>query len=341
MGRLLVKPTSVSTTEASRAVSVGLRENLARALYFCNYPIATEIDQPCVKPSSFLTPARPHVLTNALRGEFNAMSGPELGALSIVAAVERAGVDGAIVDDVIQGCANPYGCAGKNVAHLAAHRAGLPVTVSGATINRFCSSGLQSIAMLAGRIALDSVEVAIAGGVESVTGTRSIARSPAEEAKDLDTWLLAHKPSVYLPVIETADIVAHRYGITRDEQDVVSQRSQQRIVKAQAEGLFSSEIIRVTTEMEVVDKVTGAISRQAVEVTQDTCNRPETTLCRIPADHMAACGANAGESSAGLSWSASAFCFGALTAAVGGCTRPHSAARSAPCPPPCWHRGSP
>lgn len=217
-------------------------------------------------------------LTKALRGEFNTMSGPELGALSIMAAVERAGVEGGAIDDVILGCANPYGRTGKNVAHLAVHRAGLPVTVSGATINRFCSSGLQSIAMVAGRIALDGVDVAIAGGVESVTGTRSMARSPAEEAKDLDAWLLAHKPSVYLPMIETADIVAHRYGITREEQDAFSQRSQQRIAQAQAEGLFAQEIIRVKTEMEVVDKASGAASLQAVEVTQDTCNRPETTL---------------------------------------------------------------
>lgn len=217
-------------------------------------------------------------LTKALRGEFNTMSGPELGALSIMAAVERAGVEGAAIDDVILGCANPYGRTGNNVAHLAVHRAGLPVTVSGATINRFCSSGLQSIAMVAGRIALDGVDVAIAGGVESVTGTRSMARSPAKEAKDLDAWLLAHKPSVYLPMIETADIVAHRYGITREEQDAFSQRSQQRIAQAQAEGLFAQEIIRVKTEMEVVDKASGAASLQAVEVTQDTCNRPETTL---------------------------------------------------------------
>ena len=217
-------------------------------------------------------------LTKALRGEFNIMSGPELGALSIAAAVERAGVDGAAIDDVVLGCANPYGRTGKNVAHLSVHRAGLPSTVSGVTINRFCSSGLQSIAMVAGRIALDGVDAAIAGGVESVTGTRSMLRSPAEEAKDLDAWLSKHKPSVYLPMIETADIVARRYGITREEQDDFSLRSQQRIAKAQAEGLFAKEIIRVKTQMEVVDKATGETSLRAVEVAQDTCNRPETTL---------------------------------------------------------------
>jgi len=217
-------------------------------------------------------------LTKAVRGEFNAMSGPELGALSISAAVERAGLEGGAIDDVILGCANPYGRNGRNVAHLSSHRAGLPVTVSGATINRFCSSGLQSIAMAAGRIALDGVDAAIAGGVESVTSTRSMVRSPTEEAKDLDAWLLAHKPSVYLPMIETADIVAQRYGVSREDQDTFSLRSQQRIAKAQAEGLFADEIIRVKTEMEVVDKVTGETSRRAVEVTQDTCNRPDTTL---------------------------------------------------------------
>lgn len=217
-------------------------------------------------------------LTKALRGEFNLMSGPELGALSIAAAVERAGVEGSAVDDVIMGCANPYGRNGKNVAHLSAHRAGLPVTVSGATINRFCSSGLQSIAMVAGRIVLDGVDVAVAGGVESVTGTRSMVRSPAEEAKDLDAWLLAHKPSVYMPMIETADIVAQRYAISREAQDAFSLRSQQLIAKAQASGVFIDEIIRVKTEMEVVNKETGEASRRAVDVALDTCNRADTTL---------------------------------------------------------------
>ena len=217
-------------------------------------------------------------LTKALRGEFNIMSGPELGGLCIAAAVQRAGIEGTAIDDVILGCANPYGRTGKNVAHLSAHRAGLPVTVSGATINRFCSSGLQSIAMVAGRIALDGVDVAIAGGVESVTGTRSMLRSPAEEAKDLDAWLLSHKPSVYLPMIETADIVAQRYGITREEQDAFSLRSQQHIAAAQAAGLFADEIFAVKTEMEVIDKASGVASRRAVEVALDTCNRPDTTL---------------------------------------------------------------
>ena len=217
-------------------------------------------------------------LTKALRGEFNIMSGPELGGLCIAAAVQRAGIEGTAIDDVILGCANPYGRTGKNVAHLSAHRAGLPVTVSGATINRFCSSGLQSIAMVAGRIALDGVDVAIAGGVESVTGTRSMLRSPAEEAKDLDAWLLSHKPSVYLPMIETADIVAQRYGITREEQEAFSLRSQQHIAAAQAAGLFADEIFAVKTEMEVIDKASGVASRRAVEVALDTCNRPDTTL---------------------------------------------------------------
>ncbi len=217
-------------------------------------------------------------MTKALRGEFNIMSGPELGGLSIAVALERAGVEGAAIDDVILGCANPYGRTGKNVAHLSAHRAGLPVTVSGATINRFCSSGLQSIAMVAGRIALDGVDAAIAGGVESVTGTRSMLRSPEQEAKDMDGWLLAHKRSVYMPMIETADNVAQRYGVKRDDQDAFSLRSQQRIAMAQEAGLFADEIFSVKTEMEILDKHTGEASRRTVDVAQDTCNRPDTTL---------------------------------------------------------------
>jgi acetyl-CoA acetyltransferase family protein len=217
-------------------------------------------------------------LTKALRGEFNLMSGPELGALSIAGAVERAGVEGDAIDDVILGCANPYGRNGGNIARLAAVRAGLPVTVSGATINRFCSSGLQSIAMVAGRILTDAVDVAVAGGVESVTGTRSMVRAPEDIAKDQDAWLMQRKPAMYMPMIETADIVAARYGVSRPEQDDFSLRSQQRIARAQETGVFANEIIRVKTEMEVVDKATGATSRRAVEVAQDTCNRADTTL---------------------------------------------------------------
>ncbi|QIL80389.1 acetyl-CoA C-acyltransferase [Diaphorobacter sp. HDW4A] len=216
--------------------------------------------------------------TKALRGEFNLLSGPELGALSIAAAVERAGVEGDAVDDVVLGCANPYGRNGGNIARLTAVRAGLPVTVSGATINRFCSSGLQAIAMLAGRILTDEVDVAIAGGVESVTGTRSFVRSPEDIAKDQDEWLMRHQPAMYMPMIETADIVAARYGVTREEQDAFSLRSQQLIAKAQQSGVFADEIIRVKTEMEVIDKTTKAASRKAVEVALDTCNRVDTTL---------------------------------------------------------------
>ncbi len=216
--------------------------------------------------------------TKALRGEFNLLSGPELGGLSIAAAVECAGVEGSTVDDVVLGCANPYGRNGGNIARLAAVRAGLPVTVSGATINRFCSSGLQAIAMTAGRILTDGVDVAIAGGVESVTGTRSVVRSAEDIARDQDEWLMRHKPAMYMPMIETADIVAARYGVTRDEQDAFSLRSQQLIATAQQTGAFADEIIRVKTEMEVIDKTTKAASRKVVEVALDTCNRADTTL---------------------------------------------------------------
>ena len=217
-------------------------------------------------------------LTKALRGEFNIMPGPELGALSIAAAVQRAQVEGEAIDDVVLGCANPDGRTGKNVARLAAMRAGLPVTVSGATVNRFCSSGLQAIAMVAGRIITDGVDVAVAGGVESVSGTRSKPTLPEEDAKVLDPWLLQNKPALYMPMIETADIVAARYGVTRQDQDNFSCMSQQRTARAQASGVFADEIIRVATEMEVTDKLSDTTCRRAVEVAQDTCNRPDTTL---------------------------------------------------------------
>lgn len=152
-------------------------------------------------------------------------------------------------------------------------RAGLPVSVGGATINRYCASGLQAIASAAARIVMDGAPAMIAGGVECV----SQIRTRDDGVSGLDPWLLAHKPELYLPMIETADIVAARYGISREAQDRYAAQSQQRTEAAQAAGRYREEIIPVTTVMAVTDRATGAVSEREVTVDRDTCNRPGTT----------------------------------------------------------------
>ena len=151
-------------------------------------------------------------------------------------------------------------------------RAGLPVSVGGATINRYCASGLQAIASAAARIVMDGAPAMIAGGVECV----SQIRTRDDGVSGLDPWLLAHKPELYLPMIETADIVAARYGISREAQDRYAAQSQQRTEAAQAAGRYREEIIPVTTVMAVTDRATGAASEREVTVDRDTCNRPAT-----------------------------------------------------------------
>ena len=189
------------------------------------------------------------------------------------AAVERAGVDPALIEDALIGCGYPEGATGRNIGRQAVIRAGLPVSVGGATINRYCASGLQAIASAAARIVMDGAPAMIAGGVECV----SQIRTRDDGVSGLDPWLLAHKPELYLPMIETADIVAARYGISREAQDRYAAQSQQRAEAAQAAGRYREEIIPVTTVMAVTDRATGAVSEREVTVDRDTCNRPGTT----------------------------------------------------------------
>jgi len=212
-------------------------------------------------------------ITKAQRGEFNRTPGPELAALAVRAAVERAGVDPMQIEDLILGCGYPEGTTGRNIGRQAALRAGLPVQVAGATVNRFCASGLQAVAMAAARIVMDGVPVMMAGGVESVSQIRT-----RDDDAGKDPWLLAHKPQLYMPMIETADIVAARYGIAREAQDAYALRSQQRFAAAQREGRLRDEIVPADAVMNVVDRETGAVSQRAVRVEADTCNRPDTTL---------------------------------------------------------------
>lgn len=212
-------------------------------------------------------------ITKAQRGEFNLIAGPTLAAHAVRAAVERAGLDPALIEDALIGCGYPEGATGRNIGRHAVIRAGLPVSVGGATINRYCASGLQAIASAAARIVMDGAPAMIAGGVECV----SQIRTRDDGVSGLDPWLLAHKPELYLPMIETADIVAARYGISREAQDRYAAQSQQRTEAAQAAGRYREEIIPVTTVMAVTDRATGAVSEREVTVDRDTCNRPGTT----------------------------------------------------------------
>ena len=220
-------------------------------------------------------------LTKSHRGEFNITPGPTLAAFALRAAVERAGVDPNSIEDVVLGCGYPEGTTGRNIARQSAVRAGLPISVPGVTVNRFCASGLQAIAYAASHIVMNGAQTVLAGGVESISGitTRENANST------VDPWLEEHKPQLYLPMIETADIVAARYHISREVQDRFSAESQRRTAAAQQAGYFSDEIIACTTTMEIIDKATKAVSTAEVTVSADTCNRPGTTyegLAKLP-----------------------------------------------------------
>ncbi|MCZ8018764.1 acetyl-CoA C-acyltransferase [Novosphingobium sp.] len=213
-------------------------------------------------------------LTKAARGAFNTTTGATLGAWSIKAAVERAGLAGAEVDDVIMGTAVQQGSTGGNVARLAALRAGLPVSVPAMTIDRQCSSGLMTIATAAKQILVDNMDICVAGGVESISKVVGSGKMFVEP----DRELLEMHPHIYMPMIGTAEVVAKRYGITREYQDEYSLQSQQRTAAAQAAGKFDDEIVACTATMAVVNKETKEVSYQEVTATKDDCNRPDTTL---------------------------------------------------------------
>ena len=213
-------------------------------------------------------------LTKSHRGEFNITPGAQLAAFAVRAAVERAGVDPARLEDLILGCGYPEGTTGRNIGRQAALRAGLPVSVGGTVINRFCSSGLQAIAVAAGRIVLEGVPALVAGGVESISLMRPAGRNGTAE---MDPWLLHNKPELFMEMIDTADVVASRYGIGREDQDAFSVQSQARTVAAQAAGVFDDEIVPCATRMAEKNKETGEVSEREVVATRDNCNRPDTT----------------------------------------------------------------
>ncbi|MEC9039537.1 MULTISPECIES: acetyl-CoA C-acyltransferase [unclassified Marinobacter] len=214
-------------------------------------------------------------LGKSYRGALNNTHSVDLAGHVIQHAVERAGIDPAIVEDVILGATFHEGCQGKNMARLAAIRAGLPVTTAGLSINRFCSSGLQSIAIAAQRVISEKVPAIVAGGVESIS---LVQNDKLNGFRATNEWLMKNKPELYLSMIETADIVAQRYNVSREAQDEYALVSQQRTAAAQQSGKFDDEIVPFDATMLVKDKETGEVSEKQVTLDRDECNRPNTTL---------------------------------------------------------------
>jgi acetyl-CoA C-acetyltransferase len=212
-------------------------------------------------------------LAKSWRGSLNMTHGAAMGGHVVKAAIERAGIEAGEVEDVIMGCANPEGATGSNIARQIALAAGCPVTVSGVTVNRFCSSGLQTIALAAQRIIAGEGDVYVAGGVESISCVQNemnmhFLKDPALEAA---------KPAIYWPMLQTAETVAKRYGIGREVQDHFGVQSQQRAVAAAAAGKFKDEIVPITVTMGVADKNTGQLTTKEVTLSDDEGRRADTT----------------------------------------------------------------
>ena len=216
-------------------------------------------------------------LCKAWRGAFNMTHGATLGAHALDHAVARAGIDPAEIEDVIFGVAYPEGASGLNIARQIALRAGLPVTTSGMSVNRFCSSGLQAIAIAAQRVILDGVPIAVAGGVESI----SCVQNEMNMHMVHDSWLKEHKPAIYMPMLVTAENVAQRYGIDRDRQDEYGVQSQLRASAAQAAGRFAAEIAPITVTAARADKDTGRLYTQEGVASADEGIRPDTTFAGV------------------------------------------------------------
>ena len=211
----------------------------------------------------------------AYRGAFNDTHGAHLAGHAIAHAVSRAGLAQDEVEEVILGCALQQGATGTNIARQAAIRAGLTVSTSGTTVDRQCGSGLQAIAIASNRVVFDGVPVAVGGGVESISLVQNDKMNMYRAA---DEWLLEHKPEIYMAMLQTAEIVAQRYQITRDVQDEYALESQKRTAAGQENGRFDAEIVPLESVMNVVDKATGAVSQKTVTLTKDEGNRADTTL---------------------------------------------------------------
>ncbi|BDI05444.1 acetyl-CoA C-acyltransferase [Sphaerotilus microaerophilus] len=212
-------------------------------------------------------------LAKSWKGSFNMTHGATLGGHAVRAAVERAGIEAGAIEDVIMGCANPEGATGANIARQIALRAGLPVSVSGLTVNRFCSSGLQTIALASQRIIAGEGEVYVAGGVESI----SCVQAEMNQHMLADSWLAQHKPEIYWSMLQTAEQVAKRYGIAKERMDRYGAESQQKACAAQAAGKFADEIAPITVTRGVADMKSGMRTQQ-VTVSVDEGLREGTTF---------------------------------------------------------------
>jgi acetyl-CoA C-acetyltransferase len=212
-------------------------------------------------------------LCKSWRGALNLTHGATVGGHALRHAIDRAGLDAAEIEDVIMGCANPEGATGRNIARQIALRAGCPVTTSGMTVNRFCSSGLQAIALASQRVMTGEGEIYAAGGVESI----SCVQNEMNTHMLNDEWILANKPELYWPMLETAEYVAKKYHISRRQQDEYGVQSQLRAAAARDAGLFNDEIAPITTKMKVVDKATGVESIIDVTAARDEGIRADTT----------------------------------------------------------------
>ncbi len=216
----------------------------------------------------------------AYRGAFNDTQAQTLGGHAIAEALTRARIEGAEVDDVVIGAAMQQGSTGYNVGRQAGLRAGLPTSVAGMSVDRQCASGLMAISIAAKEIIQDGMSVTVGGGLESIS---LVQNDKANSYRNQDPWLVAHRNAVYMSMLETAEIVAERYKISRDAQDAYSLQSQQRTVAAQAAGRFAQEIAPLATVMKVTDKATGAVSDKEVTLKQDEGPRADTTLAGLAA----------------------------------------------------------
>ncbi len=212
-------------------------------------------------------------LAKSWKGALNMTHGATMGGHVVAHAVERADVEPGAIEDVLMGCAYPEGADGGNIARQIALRAGLPVSVPGATINRFCSSGLQSIAMAAQRVMAGEGDVFVAGGVESISCVQNVANTHMFT----EGWLRENKPEIYWPMLRTAETVAKRYDISRERQDRYGAQSQQRAAASQAAGRFNEEIVPITVLAGIADKATGRLFTREVTLLADEGIRPDTT----------------------------------------------------------------
>jgi len=211
-------------------------------------------------------------LCKSWRGALNNTHGAKMGGHVVHAALERAKIEAQEVEDVIMGCATPEGATGGNIARQIAIRAGLPTSVSGMTVNRFCSSGLQTVALACQRVLAGEGDIFVAGGVESI----SLVQNEANKHHFQDEWLHRHKPEIYWPMLQTAEYVSRKYNIPREVQDRYGVASQQRAAKSRAEGKFKDEIVPITTKMKVIDKNTNTESMREITSEHDEGIRPDT-----------------------------------------------------------------